>query len=74
MFERIEAQLVADWRWVLRRSWSVRWIAAAALLSGLEVALPYIIDGWPRGIAGLCSFACTLAAFVARFKAQSRED
>jgi lysozyme len=38
-------RLIDSWRVVLRRAWSIRLILLAALLSGLEVALP-ILDGF----------------------------
>jgi len=37
-------KLVANWRAVLRRAWSVRLMLAAGLLSGAEIALP-LLDG-----------------------------
>lgn len=72
--ERITATLIADWQWVLKRSWSVRFIALAAILSGLEVLLPLLSDFIPKGIFALASFFTTVAAFVARIVAQSKED
>lgn len=37
-------KLVANWRRILRKAWSVRQILLAGVLSGLEVALPCIGD------------------------------
>lgn len=63
---------IADWRRVLTRAWSVRLMVVAALLSGLEVAVP-LLDGLlpvPQGVfAGLASLS-TIAATVARFVLQ----
>lgn len=47
-------------------------MVAAALLSGIEVALPFL-DGLlpvPRGVFALLSGLTTAAAFVSRFIAQ----
>ncbi|GLS29971.1 hypothetical protein SAMN04488498_104324 [Mesorhizobium albiziae] len=66
-------KLVANWRRVLRRAWSIRLIIAAGALSGAEVALP-ILDGVidiPRGTFAAISLAVTAAAFVARLVAQN---
>lgn len=64
--------LIDNWWQVLKRAWSIRWIALAGLFSGLEVALP-LIDGYldiPRGLlAGLSGFA-TFAAFISRILVQ----
>lgn len=61
-----------NWSTVLRRAWSVRFMALAALLTGVEAGLP-LLDGYvdipPRIFAAL---ACLSAAggLVARFIAQ----
>ena len=66
-------RLVANWRAVLRHAWSLRLMALAAVLSGIEVALP-LLDGvlpipplWFAGAEGLI----TMAAMAARFVAQA---
>ena len=33
-----------DWKRTLRHAWSVRWIALAAVLTGIEVILPLFSD------------------------------
>lgn len=63
-------QLAPDWREILRRAWSVRFIAAAALLSGLEIILPLFVDALPRGVFAALSFVTVAAALVARIVAQ----
>lgn len=67
---------IADWRRVLRRAWSIRLMILAAVLSGIEVALP-LLDGLvpvPAGVfAGLSAFT-TAGAFVARLLAQKDMD
>jgi len=58
---------------VLRRAWSVRLILIAAILSGLEIALPLIpadLVPIPPGVFAGLSFAATAGAFVARLVAQ----
>lgn len=63
-------KLVHNWRDVLRKAWSVRWMVVAALLSGLEVALPFFAESFPRGLFAAGSFVTVAGAFVARFIAQ----
>jgi hypothetical protein len=63
---------VRNWRHVLKRAWSVRWMGAAAVFSGLEVALP-LLDGIlpiPRTTFAVISGACVALALVTRFIAQ----
>jgi hypothetical protein len=65
-------RLIDNWRVVMSRAWSIRLILLAALLSGLEVALP-ILDGFfqfPRGWFAAGSGLVTMAALVARIIAQ----
>lgn len=65
-------KLIHDWRAVLRRAWSVRLMALAGVLSGLEVAIPFL-DGWlpvPAGVFAALSGVTTAAAFYARIVAQ----
>jgi len=65
-------RLAANWRAVLRRAWSIRLILIAALLSGIEVALPLVGDVLPvpPGVFAGLSFLTTAGAFFARLVAQ----
>lgn len=65
-------KLVADWRHVLRKAWSVRLILLAGLLTGIEVALPLLGDAYPlpTGIFAGLSLIVTMAAFVMRLVSQ----
>lgn len=65
-------RLIDNWPHILRRAWSIRLILLAALLSGLEVALP-ILDGFinfQRGWFAAASGFITMAALIARVIAQ----
>lgn len=65
-------RLAPDWRKVLRHAWSLRLIVLAALLSGAEVALPFmgeLVPVPPRIFAAL-SFVTVAGAFIARLVAQ----
>lgn len=65
-------RLAPDWHKVLTRAWSVRLIAAAALLQGAEVALPLV--GYRLPLTDLqfaaLSLVITASAFAARLTAQ----
>jgi hypothetical protein len=69
----IKAKLVADWQWVLKRTWSVRFTVIAALLSGVEAMLPLFSERVPHRLFALLTFLAVAGAFIARFVAQSRE-
>lgn len=59
-----------NWREIMRRSWSLRFIIVAGLLSGIEVALPLLGDRFEPGIFAGLSAVFTALAFIARLVAQ----
>lgn len=63
-------RLYDNWREIVRRSWSLRFIILAGILSGCEVALPLIGDHFSQGTFALLSFVFVCAAFIARLVAQ----
>ncbi len=67
-------RLVHDWKWILKRAWSVRFIILATILSGFEAALPYIGDAYPipSGTFAALSGIATMAALAARMIAQRK--
>jgi hypothetical protein len=67
-------KLIPDWRQVLKRAWSIRFMLLAALLSGAEVALPFLGDFIAPGLLAALSAVTVSAAFVARLLAQRNMD
>jgi putative flippase GtrA len=65
-------RLVDNWREVLRYAWSLRLLAFAGILAGLQEALPLISTfvPIPPGLLTLLTVVTIAAAFVARFVAQ----
>lgn len=66
----MKIKLIDEWRDVIKKAWSVRLIIAAALMSGIEVALPLFSDSFPRGIFSILSFFSTAGAVLARVYSQ----
>ena len=62
--------LSPNWRTILRKAWSVRFMGAAELLSGCEAVAPLAQGYIPQGTFAVLSFALTAAALVARIVAQ----
>jgi len=62
-----------NWRYLLRKSWAVRWAIAAGLLSGCEVILPLFVDALPRNVFAMLSMAATAGAVVARIMVQPKD-
>ena len=63
-------QLYPNWKEIAKRSWSLRFVVLAGVLSGLEVILPFFSDEIPRNLFAVLSFLAVSAAFVARLVAQ----
>ena len=63
-------QLYDNWKDIIRRSWSLRFIILAGLLSGAEVVIPLFGDVIPRGTFAALNFLAVSGAFIARLVAQ----
>jgi hypothetical protein len=62
--------LIPDWKRVLRKAWSLRLMLLAAVLSGVEVVLPFFTAAVPPGVFAAVSFVVVAAAFMARLTVQ----
>jgi len=62
--------LYGNWKEILKRSWSLRFIILAGILSGVEVILPFFSDEIPRNLFAALSFLAVSAAFVDRLVVQ----
>lgn len=63
-------KLYDNWKDILKRAWSIRFMVLAAVLSGIEVILPFFNESIPKNIFAALSFVCVSAAFIARLVAQ----
>lgn len=63
-------KLYTNWKQIVRKAWSVRFMLLAGLLSGCEVILPLFSDVIPRNTFALLSMLAVASAFVARLVAQ----
>lgn len=61
-----------NWRTVARKAWSVRLMAVAAVLTGLEAVLPLFTPREPSLWFAVTTFVVVCAAIVARFVAQPK--
>lgn len=62
--------MITDWQHVMKKAWSVRLIAVAGLLSGLELILPMFGADIPRNWYAIATMAVTTLALIARVVAQ----
>jgi hypothetical protein len=63
-------QIKDDWRDVVNKAWSVKFMALAFVLTMLEVMLPFFSDDVPPRMFAVLSGLAVAGAFVARLMAQ----
>ena len=63
-------RLYDNWKEILRKAWSIRFLAIAGLLSGIEVILPLFHDDIPKNLFAILSIVFVTAAFISRLVAQ----
>lgn len=63
-------KLYDNWKEILRKAWSIRFLAMAGILSGIEVILPLFHDDIPKNLFAALSLVFVAAAFIARLVAQ----
>jgi hypothetical protein len=63
-------KLYDNWKQIIKKAWSVRFMVIAGLLSAVEVIFPFFADALPRGLFAALSGLFVGAAFVARLVAQ----
>jgi hypothetical protein len=59
-------KLSDNWKEILTKAWSMRFMFIAAILTGLEFILPFIETTMPRGIFAMFAFFVTTLAMIAR--------
>ena len=62
--------LIANWRKVAKKAWSVRLMYAASILTGCEAVLPLVSGAVPQGAFALITFVVVMGALLARFLVQ----
>ncbi len=67
--------LIPDWKQVIRKAWSIKFMVLAALLSGVEVVFqiiePAMSADMPKGLFASLAGMVTAGALVARVLAQN---
>lgn len=71
---RTQLKFLPEWQQILKKAWSMRLAALAALLSGAEVVLPMFSDAFPRNAFAGLSFLVVIAAMVARLLNQNGDN
>lgn len=69
-------KLLADWKAVMRKAWSIKFMIGAAMLSGIEVVMSILqpSNALPPGVFAALAGVVTSMALVARLLAQTEAD
>ena len=63
-------RLYSNWRYIVRKAWSVRLMFLAGMLTSCEVILPIYTDVIPRGIFSILTIIAVTGGLIARIVAQ----
>jgi hypothetical protein len=63
-------KLYTNWKEILTKAWSIKFIILAGVLSASEVILPLFFDYFDRGTFAVLSFVAVSGAFISRLIAQ----
>lgn len=67
-------KLLPGWKWLIRKTWSIRLVILSAILSGIELILPLFVDTIPRNVFAALSMCSAIAAGIARVVAQPKME
>ena len=62
--------LISNWKDILKKAWSIKFIILAGLFSGAEVILPFFADSLPRGLFAVLTLVAVSGAFISRIVVQ----
>jgi hypothetical protein len=63
-------KLYTNWKDIVKKAWSIKFIILAGVLSASEVILPLFFDYFDRGTFAILSFIAVSGAFISRLIAQ----
>lgn len=63
-------KLYDNWKEILRKAWSIRFMVIAGVLSGIEVVLPLFHENIPKNLFAALSMVFVASALIARLVAQ----
>ncbi|MBK8772124.1 MAG: hypothetical protein IPM06_17120 [Rhizobiales bacterium] len=58
--------LVQNWKRIITKAWSIRWMLVAALFAGIDAALPIFANRIPQGVFSILAALSACIGTVAR--------
>jgi hypothetical protein len=62
-----------NWRYLLQKSWAIKWAVLAGVCSGAEIFLPLFVDSMPRLYFAVLALMASVGGIVARLLAQPKD-
>lgn len=59
-----------DWKLVLMKAWSIKFIILSIVFQSIEILLPIYSDKFERGVFGILSVLAAALSFYSRFVVQ----
>jgi hypothetical protein len=63
-------RLYQNWRFIIKKAWSIRFILIAGVFSGAEAILPMFSYAIPHKLFAILTFVAVAGAFISRIVAQ----
>lgn len=63
-------KLYTNWKEIVKKAWSIKFIILAGILSGVEVILPFFAESIPRGTFATLTLLSVSGAFISRIVVQ----
>jgi hypothetical protein len=63
-------ELASNWKTILTKAWSIRFILLAGFFTAAEITLPLLSNKIPEGGFALATFFAVAGAFISRIVAQ----
>lgn len=67
-------KLLGDWKQILTKAWSIRFMVLAGVFSAAEVIVPLYADAIPRNLFAILSGISVAGAFISRLLAQNSDE
>lgn len=64
-------KLIPEWKQILKKAWSVRFLALAGLLTGCELILPLYVESLPREVFIIAIIFVSIAGIISRVVSQA---
>lgn len=70
----MKSRINPEWKNILKRAWSVRFMLLASVFIGAEAIVPLFVDALPRGVFAALTFVSIIFGTISRVIVQKDFD